>query len=212
MLQTRSHTPKGARARDKILTVAEKLLAENGFHGTSMRDVAEAAGIPLANVVYHFDKKEKLYAAVLAAIGEPLFRDLGHVLDQPGSFPARLEALVRALVAWSRRDPRRVKLLVRELLDNPARVAKASKLPLSPVLVKLAAFIELGMRDGAFREVVPEVAALHLVGAVSYFVAARPTLRRIVGAPREAKIESKYEREAIGFALAMLSKNGEVRA
>lgn len=204
MLQTRSHTPKGARARDKILAVAERLLAEHGFHGTSMRDVAEAAGIPLANVVYHFARKEKLYAAVLAAIGEPLARDLAALLAEDASFPARLDAVVRALVGWSRREPRQVKLLVRELLDNPSRVAKATKLPLSPVLEGLAAFVEEGARAGAFRDVVSEAAALHLVGALSYFVAARPTLRRIVGTAREAKIEARYEREAIAFARSML--------
>lgn len=200
----RSHTPKGARSREKILAVAERLFAEHGFHGSSMRDVATLAGIPLANVVYHFTKKEKLYGAVLAEIGEGLVRDFDDALAERRDPPARLDAVVRALVAWSRKEPRQVKLLVRELLDNPTRVAKATKLPLAPVLVRLAELIEEGIRVGVFREVVPEAAALHLVGALSYFVAARPTLRRIVGAAREAKIEARYEREAMTFARSML--------
>ena len=203
-LSPRSHTPKGARAREKILAVAERLFAEHGFHGASMRDVATEAAIPLANVVYHFTKKEKLYGAVLAEIGEGLVRDFDDALAERRDPPARLDAVVRALVAWSRKEPRQVKLLVRELLDNPARVAKATKLPLAPVLVRLAELIEEGIRVGVFQEVVPEAAALHLVGALSYFVAARPTLRRIVGAAREAKIEARYEREAISFARSML--------
>lgn len=203
-LTPRGHTPKGARAREKILAVAERLFAESGFHGTSMRDVATEAGIPLANVVYHFTKKERLYGAVLAEIGEGLVRDFDGVLAEKGDALSRLDAVVRALVEWSRREPRQVKLLVRELLDNPGRVAKATKLPLAPVLVRLSELVEEGVRAGDFREVVPEAAALHLVGALSYFVAARPTLKRIVGAAREAKIEARYEREAIAFARSML--------
>ncbi|MBL0219325.1 MAG: helix-turn-helix transcriptional regulator [Myxococcales bacterium] len=39
----RSHTPKGRQTRDRIVSVAEALLAERGFHGTSMRDIAAAA-------------------------------------------------------------------------------------------------------------------------------------------------------------------------
>jgi AcrR family transcriptional regulator len=201
---TRSHTPKGTRSRDKLVRTAERLLASTGFHGTSMRDVADAAGVPLASVVYHFAKKEQLYAAVLEVIGEQLVRELTRTLDDDDrAWSARLDAVVRALVAWTNEHPDRVKLLVRELLDNPARVARASKLPLAPVLLRLSDFVHAGMRAGAFRRVVPETAVLHLVGAVSYFVAARPTVRRIVGATRDRQMTSSYEREAIAFARRM---------
>ena len=50
----RSHTPKGQRAREHILATAEDAFAERGFHGTSMRDLAAAADLPLATLVYHF--------------------------------------------------------------------------------------------------------------------------------------------------------------
>ena len=208
----RSHTPKGARARDKILASAEKLFAASGFHGASMRDVAEAAGLPLANVVYHFAKKEQLYAAVLGEIGQHLVGEMGRAQgDAARPWSDRLDAIVRALVGWSDAHAGRVKLLLRELLDNPARVARASRLPLAPVLLQLSAFVEGGMRAGAFRRVVAETAVLHLVGAVSYFVAARPTVRRIVGATRDRRMTASYEREAIALARRMfLSLEPEV--
>ena len=173
----RSRTPKGVRARTTIVAAAERLLARRGFHGTSMRDIAEEAGLPLASVVYHFAKKEQLYASVLVEIGVELEASLTLALeDDERTWPARLEALVRSLVAWTRDSPGRVKLLLRELLDNPARVAKAERLPLAPVLHRIEAFVEAGIRAGAFRRVVPETSVLHLVGALSYVVAARPTV------------------------------------
>ncbi len=202
----RSHTPKGARARGKIVRVAEGLLASTGFHGTSMRDVAEAAGLPLASVVYHFAKKEQLYAAVLAEIAEHLVSVMTRALeDEDQPWATRLDTIVRSLVAWTATHPGRVKLLLRELLDNPARIARAraSRLPLAPVLLRLSEFVAAGVRAGAFRPVVPETSVLYLVGAVSYFVAARPTVRRIVGPARYGRMSSSYEREAIGFARRM---------
>src|SRR6478672_7046395 len=132
---SRSLTPKGARARAGILAAAEKLLAESGFHGTSMRDIAEAAGLPLASVVYHFAKKEEIHAAVLGDIGQDLLARLA--IGDTGSWPDRLDALVRGLATWTEESPGRVKLLLRELLDNPSRVAKASQLPLAPVLLRM---------------------------------------------------------------------------
>lgn len=197
----RSHTPKGRAARDRILRVAERLLAARGFHGTSMRDVAEAAGAPLASALYHFARKEQLHAAVLSAIGEEVEARLAAALDAPGDFDARLDALLEALVTWSEESPGRVRLLLRELLDNPTRVARAARLPLAPVLRMLSAFVARGAAEGRLRlDGAPETSVLHLVGAISYVVASRPTVHRIVGPARARELDTAYRREAIAFA------------
>lgn len=185
-MSLRSHTPKGARARSRILRAAEGLVVTHGFHGTSMRDVAKRAELPLATVVYHFARKEQLYAALLHEIG--------------GELVARLETsedFVEDLVAWTREQPGRVKLLVRELLDNPTRVRTATQLPLGPFLVRAAA------RVGGEH---PEIAVLHVVGALSYVAAAWPTVERIVGASRARRMHADYEREALHFARRSLEK------
>jgi AcrR family transcriptional regulator len=51
--------------RDRILDVSERLFAEFGFNGTSLRAITEAAGVNLAAVNYHFGDKETLYATVI---------------------------------------------------------------------------------------------------------------------------------------------------
>ena len=118
--ELRSHTPKGTRARDKILRVAERLLASAGFYGTSMRDVADAAGVPLASVVYHFAKKEQLYAAVLTEIGDHLVSEMTRALhDEDQPWAARLDTIVR--------DPRRV-----DRRAPRAREAAAARAPRQP--------------------------------------------------------------------------------
>jgi hypothetical protein len=92
-------------------------------------------------------------------------------------------------------------LLLREVLDNPSRVAKASRLPLGPFLERASALV--AARASANTLGSPEVTVLHLVGAISYFVAAWPTAARIVGDKRAAQIDESYEREAIAFARRM---------
>jgi AcrR family transcriptional regulator len=178
-MSMRSHTPKGARARSRILRAAEALVITHGFHGTSMRDVARRAELPLATVVYHFAKKEQLYAALLHEIAAELAARL-----EQGDF-------VADLVAWVREQPGRVKLLVRELLDNPTRVRTATQLPLAPFLERASARV-----GGAH----PEIAVLHVVGALSYVAAAWPTVERIVGSSRARRMHADYEREALRFA------------
>lgn len=47
-----------------IIEVAEKLFAEQGYDGTSIRDISKAAGVNLAMVSYYFGSKEKLLEAI----------------------------------------------------------------------------------------------------------------------------------------------------
>ena len=48
----------------QILETAEKLFAEKGYEGASVRDIAERAGINLAMISYYFGSKEKLMEAL----------------------------------------------------------------------------------------------------------------------------------------------------
>ncbi|HYM93928.1 MAG TPA: TetR family transcriptional regulator [Chitinophagaceae bacterium] len=50
----------------QIMEVAEKLFADRGFDGTSVRDIAEAAHVNLAMISYYFGSKEKLMEAMFS--------------------------------------------------------------------------------------------------------------------------------------------------
>lgn len=51
--------------REHILNVAEELFAEKGFDGTSVRDIAQHAGVNLAMISYYFGSKEKLLESLI---------------------------------------------------------------------------------------------------------------------------------------------------
>lgn len=55
---------RGEVTRDRLLDEAEKLFAEHGFDGVSVRDITRAAGVDVALANYHFGSKEKLFDAV----------------------------------------------------------------------------------------------------------------------------------------------------
>jgi len=56
-------TPKGEQTRNLILTTALDLLAERGFEKTTMRAIAERAGVSLGNAYHYFKSKEHLIQA-----------------------------------------------------------------------------------------------------------------------------------------------------
>jgi AcrR family transcriptional regulator len=58
--------------RTQILDAAERLFAERGYRGTSIRAITDLAGANLAAVGYHFGSKAKLLAAVARRVIEPI--------------------------------------------------------------------------------------------------------------------------------------------
>jgi AcrR family transcriptional regulator len=66
---TKEQIRKMSDKREHILNVAEELFAEKGFDGTSVRDIAQRAGVNLAMISYYFGSKEKLLESLIEARG-----------------------------------------------------------------------------------------------------------------------------------------------
>jgi AcrR family transcriptional regulator len=56
---------KGEISQEKILDAAFKLFIGQGYHGTSMREIAQAAGFTPASIYNHFENKEDIFRQVL---------------------------------------------------------------------------------------------------------------------------------------------------
>ncbi len=55
---------KGENTRSTILSAATDLFINQGYHGTSMRQIAKNAGIALGGIYNHFSSKEQIFEAV----------------------------------------------------------------------------------------------------------------------------------------------------
>ena len=91
-----SHTD----TKDRILDVAERLFAEQGFANTPLRKITAQAGANLAAVNYHFQSKDALIQAVFARRLGPLNQARLEMLDaaeaRAGSGPLEPEEVLRA--------------------------------------------------------------------------------------------------------------------
>ena len=56
---------KGAERQEQILQAAIEVFSQNGFRGTTLRQLAHQAGVSEAMIYYHFPSKEALYDAIL---------------------------------------------------------------------------------------------------------------------------------------------------
>src|SRR5436190_82920 len=58
--------------RERLVGLAVPAFAERGFAGTSVRELAAAAGVTNASLLHHYPSKEALYGAVLSRIADSL--------------------------------------------------------------------------------------------------------------------------------------------
>jgi AcrR family transcriptional regulator len=79
----------------QIMEAAEKLFAEQGFSGTSVRDIAEAAHVNLAMISYYFGSKEKLMEAMFHHRGSHFKIQLENILQNKNLSPIqKVEKLI----------------------------------------------------------------------------------------------------------------------
>ena len=100
----------------KLLDAAIEAFSENGFKGTSTRDIAERAGVHHPLITYHFKNKDKLWRAAADKVFRDFRRSLAASLeDHRNESPKeRFASLIRAYVYYAKSQPALHKVMVQE--------------------------------------------------------------------------------------------------
>jgi len=176
----------GASARERILDHAQRVFASFGYDGASMRQIAEAAGVPVALVSYHFGSKDGLYRAVfyrrVPAIVEQ--RDAGIAIAMSEPDPERrLELLIKVLVMpWLRlrareKDPSLGRLLAHESMDPNSETRGIIRDLFDPVARKLLAALASALPGRSPEEIA--WAYQFMLGAMVYVMSDAGRIARL---------------------------------
>ena len=102
--------------QQKLLDSAIEAFSENGFKGTSTRDIADRAGVHHPLITYHFKNKDQLWRAAT----DRIFREFNISLvkamaDIPEIDPkAKAEAFIRTYLRHSRSQPALHRIILQE--------------------------------------------------------------------------------------------------
>jgi AcrR family transcriptional regulator len=79
-----------------LLNLAAGLFAERGYKNTTVRDIADAAGILSGSLYHHFDSKETMADEILRTFLDELFRDYRAIVERESDPRRGFEQLVDA--------------------------------------------------------------------------------------------------------------------
>ncbi|MEV8632953.1 TetR/AcrR family transcriptional regulator [Streptosporangium sp. NPDC051023] len=109
---TKRAAPSGSASerRDHLVKLAAELFARKGFQATTVREIAEEAGILSGSLYHHFDSKETIVDEVLTTFLDDLVGRYRAALEQGGEPRAILSEMVR--IGFSTLEPHRAAITV----------------------------------------------------------------------------------------------------
>jgi len=153
----------------QIITAAEKLIADHGFEGTSVRDIADAAHVNLAMISYYFGSKEKLMEAVFAYRSASFKLELENMIRNEELGPMeKVESLIDQYINKLMNQQCFHRVMVREQKKTNQEL--------------IAQLIQEGQKKGIFKKHVdiPLMMAT-LVGTVSHLITTQHYYKEING-------------------------------
>lgn len=145
-----SQTPP-ATSRERILEVALAEFAACGYEGARLQDIARAAGLSHPTLLYHYESKEGLYAAVIAAATADWAAETRRAISGNRQGFEQIASLVEAAFHFFETHADFVRVLRREAIEGGERLGAASADVLAPFIAEGVSFLERETAAGRLR-------------------------------------------------------------
>ena len=153
----------------QIIDTAQRLFSLKGFDGTSVRDIAEEAGVNVAMISYYFGSKEKLLEAIFEIkIGRVQMRVEELLKDNSISTIQKINTLVDEHIEKMMDSQQFYKIMISEQINNTntAIIQKIKQLKVRNAEL-ITELVKEGQKKGDFKKKIDVVLMLNtMIGTV----------------------------------------------
>ena len=172
-----------ARNRRLILKAGIDIFSRKGFDGTRIAEIADASGLPKANVYYYFSSKEEIYTAIIAHLIAGWDDALKYIsADREPSEAFRL--YIRAKLEYSRRNVAESRLFASEIIQGARFLNKQDRAHMRAVTDQRVAVIEDWIAQGKMRPVDARHLFIMLWAATQFYADFEPVAADGLGKSR----------------------------
>ncbi len=145
--QTQRRTRIQETNEEKILEAALEIFSARGFHGATLDEVADAAGMSKPNLLYYFRTKEAIHRRLIERVLDTWLDPL-RAFDAAGDPMAEIRSYIRRKIEMARDFPRESRLFASEVLQGAPRILDELKGPLKELVDAKAEVIRQWQRRG----------------------------------------------------------------
>ena len=187
--ETATRTSKGERTKARILDASLELFMDLGFEKTTMRKVAERAGVSVGNAYYYFESKEHLVQGFYGRSDEDHHAACAPILATETSFKKRLEKVLEAKLDTSEPYHHFSGLLFKTAADpaSPLNPFSAESQPVRDHSVALMREVVEGSDIKVHKDLaddLPDLLWLYMMGVILFWIhdtsTGRARTRRLV--------------------------------
>ena len=189
----RAARPKTRIQREKreiILDAALDIFSTQGYRGSTVDQIAEAAGMSKPNLLYYYRGKEEIYATLLHRL---LDTWLGPLLEMAadGDPVQELRNYIRRKIEMARDFPRESRLFANEILQGAPRIMAMLTDELRPLVDEKAAVIRAWMRGGKLAKTDPHHLIFAIWATTQHYADFDAQVRAVLGPDRGS--EGRFE-------------------
>ena len=164
MTETNAGTrPHADQTRNRLFDAAATAFAERGFHATSTRDIAAAAGLSPAAVYVHHRSKEELLHQISLRGHQSTLELVRSAIDSVEGPAAQLAAVVRSFAAYHARATTSARVINYELASLTEEHLAEILAIRRAITDEVRAVVERGVATGAFDTPDPRLATTALL-------------------------------------------------
>ena len=138
----------------RILEAALETFSANGFRGTTIDQIAEAAGMSKPNVLYYYRNKEDMHRTLLDHLLD-IWLDPLRDIDAKGEPLVEILKYVQRKLEISHKHPRESRLFANEILQGAPRIEDMIKGPLKTLVDEKARTIQNWIEAGKIAKCDP---------------------------------------------------------
>ena len=158
---------KGERTRQTILDAAYGLIINQGYAGTSMRQIADKAGLALGSIYNHFSSKEDVFEAIVME-RHPMVQIIPLLAAVEGlTVEEFVQNAARALIEQLGRHPEFMNLMLTEIVEFRAAHMPAVFEKMFPRVLQVAD--RLSQLDGNLRPIPAPVMVRAFAGTFLFY-------------------------------------------
>jgi len=176
--------------QEVILDAALEVFSNNGFRGSTIDQIADAAGMSKPNLLYYFSSKEEMHKALIARLLDTWLDPLRQ-MDASGDPATEIRSYIRRKLEMARDFPRESRLFANELLQGAPRILDLIEGELKSLVDEKAQVLEIWMDAGRLTRCDPYHLIFSIWATTQHYADFDVQVRAVLGPQRGG--EGRFE-------------------